>query len=161
MGRITNFRNWVPSLYGEERGSILALEYWANHGDALWGMDSDWFIELGTRELRSTGLIGNAPVVDGHVVKIPRCYPVYERGYKQTLKPVEEYLNRIEGLQVIGRYGAFKYNNQDHSILMGLLAAANISEGASHNLWEINSDCESYQEAARITETGLVAISES
>ncbi|MFA6244130.1 MAG: FAD-dependent oxidoreductase, partial [Candidatus Hydrogenedentales bacterium] len=24
MGRITNFRNWVPSLYGEERGSILA-----------------------------------------------------------------------------------------------------------------------------------------
>ncbi len=160
-GRITNFRNWAPSLYGEERASILALEYWANDDDALWGMDSGRLIDLGTQELLSTGLIERAPVSGGHVVKIRRCYPVYERGYKQTLKPVEEYLSRIEGLQVIGRYGAFKYNNQDHSILMGLLAAANILEGASHNLWEINSDYESYQEAARITETGLAAVSGS
>ena len=27
VGRITNFRNWVPQLYGKENKSILALEY--------------------------------------------------------------------------------------------------------------------------------------
>ena len=38
----------------------------------------------------------------------------------------QTYLNTIKNLHVIGRYGAFKYNNQDHSILMGKLAAENI-----------------------------------
>jgi protoporphyrinogen oxidase len=28
VGRITNFRNWSPRLYGGEKSSILALEYW-------------------------------------------------------------------------------------------------------------------------------------
>jgi len=61
----------------------------------------------------------------------------------------------IDGLSVIGRYGAFKYNNQDHSILMGILAAENIANGATNNLWEINTDYEDYQEKSTITESGL------
>ena len=68
---------------------------------------------------------------------------------------MEDYLSGIENLHVIGRYGAFKYNNQDHSILMGMLAAENILEGKSHDLWEINTDYETYQESYVITETGL------
>ena len=45
----------------------------------------------------------------------------------------------------IGRNGSFKYNNQDHSILMGLLAAENIATNAGHNLWLVNTDYD-YQE---------------
>ena len=33
MGRVTNFRNWVPSLYGDSPNSILALEYWCYDED--------------------------------------------------------------------------------------------------------------------------------
>jgi hypothetical protein len=58
-------------------------------------------------------------------------------------------------LTVIGRYGSFKYNNQDHSILMGILAAENLVNNSNHDLWSVNSDYESYQEAALITESGL------
>jgi len=86
---------------------------------------------------------------------VPRCYPVYRRGYKELLRPIQEYLGGVRGLQVIGRYGSFKYNNQDHSILMGLLAADNLTKGAGHDLWAVNSDYENYQEAYLITETGL------
>ena len=39
----------------------------------------------------------------------------------KNLKPLEEHLDNIQNLSVIGRYGSFKYNNQDHSILMGIL----------------------------------------
>ncbi|MDZ4860457.1 MAG: FAD-dependent oxidoreductase [Candidatus Hydrogenedentes bacterium] len=156
MGRITNFRNWIPELYGSERNSILAIEYWANDDDPMWTQDDAALIALAKEEMRATGLIGDARIIDGHVHKIKRCYPVYERGYKDKLKPVEEYLTGVQGLHAIGRYGSFKYNNQDHSILMGLLAAQNIADGTSHNLWEINTDYESYQEEARITESGLV-----
>ena len=45
----------------------------------------------------------------------------------------------------MGRYGSFKYNNQDHSILMGLLAAGNILKNAGNDLWSVNSDYENYQ----------------
>lgn len=154
-GRITNFRNWVPQLHGNEKSTILALEYWCNDDDSTWSKDNDSLVALASNELRRTGLIRNAPISAGHVYRIRRCYPVYNRGYKTKLKPVEQYLSGVEGLTVIGRYGAFKYNNQDHSILMGLLAAENIADGAMHDLWAINTDYE-YQEDAVITRTGLV-----
>lgn len=154
-GRITNFRNWLPTLYGKEKTTILAMEYWCYDEDEMWQWDDARLIAMGKEEIRRTGLIGEAKILDGYVYRIPRCYPVYRRGYKEKLKPIEEYLSAIEGLWVIGRYGAFKYNNQDHSILMGLLAAENIADGAKHNLWEINTDYETYQEASVITKTGL------
>ena len=66
-------------------------------------------------------------------------------------------MNAMRGLTVIGRYGSFKYNNQDHSILMGILAADNIINGANNDLWAINTDYE-YQESSLITETGLVEL---
>jgi protoporphyrinogen oxidase len=154
-GRITNFRNWIPQLYGEQSSTILAMEYWCNREDSLWSGDDESLVRLASEELRKTGLVGNATISNGHVHRIPRCYPIYDQGYKTCLKPIEQYLNSIDGLTVIGRYGAFKYNNQDHSILMGLLAAENISDGASHDLWAVNTDYE-YQERTVITETGLV-----
>jgi len=161
MGRITNFRNWAPTLYGEAKGSILALEYWANDDDALWNEESENLVERAKEELRSTGLIGDAPVSGGFVHKIRRCYPIYHSGYKPMLAKVQDYLRGIEGLQAVGRYGAFKYNNQDHSILMGSLAAENIVQGNNHDLWAINTDYDEYQESALITESGLLPVAAS
>ncbi len=159
MGRITNFRNWVPELYGNEKSSIIVLEYWCNFEDEMWSRDDNKLIDLAKKEIRATGLISDAIILDGYVHRIPRCYPVYEKGYKEKLEPVEAYLKTVGRLSVIGRYGAFKYNNQDHSILMGLLAAEGLVNGTSPNLWKINTDYESYQEASVITETGLQKIS--
>jgi protoporphyrinogen oxidase len=155
MGRVTNFRNWVPELYGGARTTILALEYWCYDEDALWHESDGSLVNRAAEEMRSTGLIGNAMVLDGNVFRIRRCYPVYARGYKKHLDPVVAWLRGFRGLTPIGRYGAFKYNNQDHSILMGLLAAENLLEGTGHDLWAVNTDYDSYQEAARITATGL------
>ncbi|MFK7847976.1 MAG: FAD-dependent oxidoreductase [Rhodothermales bacterium] len=155
FGRITNFRNWTPQLYKNETTSILALEYWSYDDDSIWQAPEQDLIELGKKEIRQTGLIGNAEILDGKAIKIRRCYPVYNKDYKTHLKPIEHYLSGIENLSVIGRYGAFKYNNQDHSILMGILAAEKIIDNADHNLWDINTNYDTYQETALITETGL------
>jgi protoporphyrinogen oxidase len=156
-GRITNFRNWVPQLYGNSPNTILAMEYWCDDSDPLWQQSNEELSRLATQEIVTTKLVEHeALVTNSMVYRIPRSYPVYRRGYRDILEPVQNYLRRIEGLQVIGRYGAFKYNNQDHSILMGLLAAANILDNKDHDLWEVNCDYDTYQEGSRITETGLV-----
>ena len=156
MGRITNFSNWVPEINNGQKETIVALEYWCYNEDANWKASDEELIELAKKEMAATGLAKAENINDGYVFKIPRCYPVYGKGYKEPLEKVEKYLSSIDKLSVIGRYGAFKYNNQDHSILMGLLAAENISDGKEHNLWEINTDYEDYQETATIGATGLI-----
>lgn len=151
-GRITNFRNWCPSLYGDKETTILCLEYWAFEQDEIWSADDKTLTELAIKEALETGLVPKREeVINSHVMRIPKCYPVYEIGYEEHLDKVVDYLNQYKGLVPIGRYGAFKYNNQDHSILMGLLAAQQIAEGKEVNLWAINTDTE-YQEDAKIDE---------
>lgn len=153
-GRITNFRNWVDTINCGQSETILCLEYWCYDEDQVWGDAPEAMLEKARNEAYKTGLVPKNSIVDGKVIKVPKCYPVYETGYRSNLEPVEKFLSTRKGISVIGRYGSFKYNNQDHSILMGLLAAENIVEGKNHNLWDINTDYE-YQESSKITSTGL------
>src|SRR3712207_7916890 len=48
-------------------------------------------------------------------------------------------------LQIIGRYGTFRYNNADHSVETGLLAAKNIL-GEAHDLEQVNAEKERSEE---------------
>jgi protoporphyrinogen oxidase len=154
VGRITNFRNWVPQLYGKSPHTVLCMEYWSQE-DGIWQAAEDQIISLAKKEIKATGLLAGARVLDGKVIRVARCYPIYRRGYAKHVATIAACLNQFKNLQVIGRYGAFKYNNQDHSILMGMLAAENILKGTAHDLWAVNSDYENYQESAIITSTGL------
>jgi len=157
VGRITNFSNWIPEINNNSSNSIMVLEFWSNDDDSIWHKKDEELIEIASRELKETGLIGSAKISNGYVEKIKKSYPVYEGGYKSHLDKVYKHLNSFENLSVIGRYGAFKYNNQDHSILMGILASENIADDKDNDLWGINTDYE-YQEACRITESGLEKI---
>jgi len=158
MGRVTNFRNWVPELHRERQTSILALEYWCYDRDATWTGDDRRLVDLARREIAATGLVDARAVREGHVIRLHQCYPVYRRGYKEHLARIVPWLDSIRGLTAIGRYGAFKYNNQDHSILMGILAAENLLGGREHDLWAVNTDYDAYQEdAATIEEVARAA----
>lgn len=154
MGRITNFRNWSPTLCGDNKTTVLSLEYWCQSEDPMWKQNDHELVAMAEDEINSTPLLNGRAILDGKVIRVPNSYPIYRLGYKGSVKRVADYLDGIENLTLIGRYGAFKYNNQDHSILMGMLAAEKLAGQASHDLWEINSDYE-YQEKSTITETGL------
>jgi len=158
-GRITNFRNWTPRIFGNSPDTVLALEYWCYSGDVLWQRTDSDLVAQATTEIQKSGLLHGHSVLDGHVVRLENSYPVYARGYKKPLALVTDFIKTIENLSVIGRYGSFKYNNQDHSMLMGYLAAQNICRGETHDLWAINTD-DDYQEASKITEVGLVTVNE-
>ena len=147
-GRITNFSNWGSKINNRKKNSIICLEYWTQYDDYLWNKKDKDLIKIAKDELKLSGLVKDLEINNSKVVRIPKCYPIYKIGYKKNLKPIKKWLNKHKELSVIGRYGSFKYNNQDHSILMGLLAAKNISENEKNNLWELNSDYE-YQENSK------------
>ena len=154
-GRITNFNNWVPEIMGNKEGIILALEYWCYENDSIWKLEKDMFSTIISKDLLNCGFIDNAnEILNFEVVRINKCYPVYKDDYKIHLSKVQNFIDSFQNLQLIGRYGSFKYNNQDHSILMGHLAARNITNNENNNIWDINTDYE-YHESSTITETGL------
>ncbi|MCG8648593.1 MAG: FAD-dependent oxidoreductase, partial [Pirellulales bacterium] len=113
MGRVTNFRNWVSQLNGDAETTILAVEFWCDESDPIWTAPDERLIKQAVDELSSTTLVRADTVLDGHVIRLPRCYPIYRLGYREQVKQVADYLRQFRQLTPIGRYGAFKYNNQD------------------------------------------------
>ncbi|MEN9385358.1 MAG: hypothetical protein RLZZ185_99, partial [Bacteroidota bacterium] len=129
--------------------------YWCFENDAIWSMDEAALREIAIKDLLTCKFIDSESEAIGfHPLRVPKCYPIYFGDYKFHLDRISTFFDGFQGLQLIGRYGSFKYNNQDHSILMGHLAAENILANKKNNLWEINTDYE-YQESSTITATGL------
>ncbi len=148
FGRVTNFANWSPDLLPNQHQTPLCCEYWCNFGEPMWQQPEAELIAGAEQELRKIGLLHNERVSGGFVVRLPRTYPIYAGNYKTALADIQSYLKQFANLQLVGRYGAFKYNNQDHSLLMGILAAENVLEPGKHDLWTVNSDSEYHEEAS-------------
>ena len=146
VGRIQNFKNWSPEMVPDKKWTCLGLEYFCTTGDELWGMSDDQLVALARKELAQIGLGDPAQIRRGVVVRAPKAYPVYDEGYTAALAVVREGLAGIGNLQLVGRNGMHKYNNQDHSMLTGILAARNIL-GERYDLWQVNVE-EEYHEAA-------------
>lgn len=145
VGRIQNFGNWSPHMVPVPGTSALGMEYFCSDDDALWKMSTPELVALATRELERTGLLQGARVTDGTVFRVPRAYPVYLDGYAEHLRVVEEAVRGFDNLHAMGRYGMFKYNNSDHSILTALLTVENICEGAANDVWSVNTDTEYHE----------------
>ena len=147
-GRITNFANWTKDLQCGQDSAILCLEYWANDDEALWNLDDNALSEIAKRDLLESRLVADSKmIINTSVLKIHKSYPVYEKGYKDNLHKIYKALDSFTDLYFIGRNGSFKYNNQDHSILMGLACADKIL-GKECDLWHINTDYD-YQEGGK------------
>ena len=145
VGRIQNFKNWSPSMVPDPDKTCLGLEYFCFEGDGLWTMSDGDLIELGKKELGILGLVNPSDISDGSVVRMPKAYPVYDGTYAEALRVVREFLNAVPNLQLVGRNGMHKYNNQDHSMLTAMLAVKNIL-GANYDLWQVNAEQEYHEE---------------
>jgi hypothetical protein len=106
-------------------------------------------LDLARRELGSIGLVSPERVIDGQVVRVHKAYPVYDGGYEDALAAVRQHLARLENLQLVGRNGTHKYNNQDHSMLTAMLAVRNLF-GERHDIWSVNVDDEYHEEISDV-----------
>jgi len=147
LGRVQNFKNWSPDLVPDRGKTSLGLEYFCFEGDDLWTSSDSDLIALGRREIDSIGLVRASEVSDGCVVRMPKAYPVYDDDYQANLAIIRLWLKKLPNLELAGRNGMHKYNNQDHSMMTALLAARNILGLGSFDTWKVNTDAE-YHEGA-------------
>lgn len=129
FGRVTNFHNWSPKLNVDRKNTVLCLEYWCDENDALWISQDGALIENAIVGLQSAGIIDNLKITSASVFRVPKSYPIFKLDYKKNLGVLTKYLSQFEMIHSIGRNGSFSYNNQDHSILMGLEAAESFIKG--------------------------------
>ena len=144
LGRIQNYKNWSPHMVPDPSKTSLGLEYFCSDEDPLWNMSDEDLLALGQREMEAIQLLQGAPIIDGCVVRVPKAYPVYNRGYEAHIRVLKDYLSGFTNLAPMGRYGMFKYNNSDHSILTALLSVENIL-GANHDVWAVNTETEYHE----------------
>ncbi|MGI8935401.1 MAG: NAD(P)/FAD-dependent oxidoreductase [Phormidesmis sp.] len=145
VGRIQNFKNWSAAMVPDASKTCVGMEYFCSEGDNLWEMSDEELIQLASQEIVGLKLVPDIKYVkDGTVIRQKKAYPVYDGEYRQHLQVIQDYLQQFENLQTVGRNGMHRYNNQDHSMLTGLLAAKNIL-GEEHDLWNVNVE-RSYHE---------------
>ena len=145
LGRIQNYRNWSEAMVAESDATCLGLEYFCFEGDGLWNMSDADLVQLGKAELAKLNLVAPERIREGVVVRMAKAYPVYDAAYRSHVDTIREFLGTFENLQVVGRNGMHRYNNQDHSMMTGLLAAKNLS-APDYDLWRVNTDAEYHEE---------------
>ncbi len=148
VGRIQNFKNWSAALVPDPEKSSIGMEYFCNEGDELWTLPDAELTAIAVRELAELGLARKEDVTDSVVLRQPKAYPVYDHDYSRHLGVVRNYIESFDNLQTIGRNGMHRYNNQDHSMLTGILAVKNMM-GEKHDLWKVNEEEEYLEEDAR------------
>jgi protoporphyrinogen oxidase len=146
-GRVQNFGAWSESMV-KPGTACLGVEYFCFEGDEIWELPEERTLELARDELARIGLIDPAKVIDGVKVRVPRAYPMYDAAYREAVETIRGYLDGIENLETCGRNGLHRYNNQDHSMWTAILATLNLVEGASHDVWSVNTEAEYLEEGA-------------
>ncbi len=154
VGRIQNFKNWSPDMVADPRFTVLGLEYFCFDSSTMWHESDENLIAMARDELVHLGLADYKSIVDGAVVRQPAAYPIYDNHYQDSVRTIRRFLEcEAVNLQLAGRNGMHKYNNQDHAMLTGMMAARNIL-GGNYDQWRVNSDA-LYLEEGEPEETGL------
>jgi protoporphyrinogen oxidase len=160
VGRIQNYRAWSPWMTPDPRRSCIGLEYFCFEGDDLWSRADGDLVALAREEIASLGLVPAERVADGHVVRVPKAYPIYDAEYAGRVAAIRAWLDGIPNLQQVGRNGLHRYNNSDHSMLTAMRAVENLCDGAMHDIWAVNADSV-YHERAEPDEQPYLAVPET
>jgi len=144
-GRLQLYKNWSPSMVPAGHHNSIGFEYFCFEGDALWSLPDSDLIEKARQDLSHLGFYHPEDFLDGFVVRYAKAYPMYEDGYEKHLGIIKGWLAQFPNLYCIGRYGQFRYNNMDHSMMTGILAARRLL-GENADPWSVNAEGE-YLEA--------------
>jgi len=112
VGRVTFCSNWTENT----SENVVIVEFWCDAED-------DFFAALdGAIVDEAVGFLSRLKYVDlkanprTKVVKIPKCFPVLEKGFEQDLERISTELDAISNLNLSGRHGKFQWDGIDDII---------------------------------------------
>jgi protoporphyrinogen oxidase len=123
FARLHEPRNWSADLAPPGKSSLV-LEVFCDPGDGMWQRTDSEICALVIDDLTQTlHFVEPNEVIDAFAVRSRDAYPRYSLGYRAAVDAIKLHLSAYANLSLVGRGGTFRYNNSDHAIETGLLAA--------------------------------------
>lgn len=124
FGRACEVRNYSPFAVPEGK-TVLCAEV-ASPPETVSRADLVARVE---KDMMRIGLFQSSEVESILCVDLLYAYPLYELGYQTHLRKVLDFLSPMGQFVTTGRQGLFAYNNLDHSLHIGKLAAEALLNG--------------------------------
>ncbi len=141
-------RNFSTKMSPAGKTSLF-VEIFCFEGDKVWNMTDKQLADRVIDYFQKIEFFTRQEVRQSYVIRAKNVYPVYDVDYKKFLEPVKAYLDKFKNLYYIGRPGRFRYNNQDHSLEMGILAARSIIDAKRYDIEKIGED-KGYYESGKL-----------
>jgi protoporphyrinogen oxidase len=157
FGRIHEPKNFSLSMSPKDKTSLW-VEHFVFPDDPRWSCSADDLYEQTIDWLEKLNFVNRSEVIEYYKHREDFVYPVYDLIYTKPLQTIKDYLKTFSNLQLIGRAGRFRYNNQDHSIETGVLAARNIIENGEYDLEKVGAEQEYFETGYLKTEKGYFKV---
>jgi hypothetical protein len=141
FGRVHEPKNWSPAMAPPGRTGLV-IEVFCYKEDPVWQEPDSDLLDRAVVELEKLDLIRAGDRIGGTVVRFERAYPLYNAGYRDRLRTIHDFLDRLENLQLAGRNALFRYTSGDRYIEMGMKAASNILGSDEHDLKSVATEME-------------------
>lgn len=145
IGRMSEMRNFSHRMSPLGKTSLF-LEFFCTEGDETWNAAPEKLFETAVEILTKFGFTDRKKVRNYYLLRERDVYPIYDLPYKEYVSAIKKRLDAFENLYYIGRPGRFRYNNQDHSLEMGMLAARSIIEGTRYDIEKVGDEAEYYEQ---------------
>jgi len=132
----TYYRDYIFHRVGEPKNAglevkpaghtTLIVEMTCEEGDAKW---NDQRFDGVVRDLEKEGLCKREDIVEKHLISSRYAYPIFNKGFDQHLKVIQDYLTTFSNLRSVGRQGAFTYPNMHSAMRMGAKGVKELLEG--------------------------------
>ncbi len=116
FGRLHEPKNWSSDMSPQEKTGIC-MELFCDKDDEVWRMSD---IDIAHQVIRDLPLLERFEMEDHFVERVEYAYPVYDLQHRKNLHTVKDYLARYKNLFLLGRTGAFRYDNIDVCLEEGL-----------------------------------------
>lgn len=144
VGRMSEMKNFSKKMSPPDKTSLF-IEFFCFEGDETWNMTRDELLAFALPYLESAGFLKKNEIRNAYLLKQKDVYPLYDTEYHSYLGVVKRYMDGFQNLIYIGRPGRFRYNNQDHSLEMGILAAQSIIDGKKYDIEKVGDEIEYYE----------------
>ncbi|OGJ55126.1 hypothetical protein A3D11_03590 [Candidatus Peribacteria bacterium RIFCSPHIGHO2_02_FULL_49_16] len=123
FGRISEMRNFSSHMCPDGMTSLF-VEFFCFKGDEIWNASKEELFEMSISTFEKMNFFMRQDVRNIYLLKKEHVYPIYDLDYAEHVQTVLEWTDSFSNFYTIGRPGRFRYTNQDHSLEMGIHAAA-------------------------------------
>jgi protoporphyrinogen oxidase len=144
FARVSEMKNFQKSMSPENKTSLF-IEFFCSETDDIWSKSKEELFDMVFPFFSKNGFFKKEDVRNYYSFKKKYAYPIYDLDYLKHLNIIKKYLDTFKNLYYIGRPGRYKYNNQDHSLEMGITAARSIIDNKRYDLDKIGSEDEYFE----------------